>query len=101
MRRLRWPVQVVELLACNREAAINALKNTNLVNSLNEILATYGLDKSASVVETTPLIKLSARILATVMNHGEAKFQFIDEGTQNLMNLIFLMSEQQVFDTST
>ena len=80
MRRLRWPIQVVELLACNREAAINALKNTNLVNSLNEILATYGLDKSASVVETTPLIKLSARILATVMNNGEAKFQFIDEG---------------------
>ena len=64
---------MVELLACNREAAINALRNTNLVNSLNDIISIFGLEEQ-SMVDTTVLIKLSARILATVMNHAEAKY---------------------------
>jgi len=100
VKRLRWPIQVVELLACNREAAINALRNTNLVSSLNDIISIYGLEEQ-SIVDTTALIKLSARILATVMNHAEAKYQFIEESTEPLINLFHLMTESKAFDAKT
>lgn len=46
------------------------------------------------------LVKITARILATVMNHGEAKFQFIDGSIMPLVNLMSLMAQNNVFDTS-
>lgn len=47
------------------------------------------------------LVKLSARILATVMNHTEAKSQFIEGSVMPLVNLMSLMAQNKVFDTST
>lgn len=53
---------------------MNALRNSNLVKSLDEILEVFGLNETLINAETTILVKLTARILATVMNHSEAKF---------------------------
>jgi hypothetical protein len=65
-------------------------------------LDVFGLRENSNNPETTVLVKLTARILATVMNHSEAKFQFIDSSIQPLVNLMSLMSSQNnVFDTST
>jgi hypothetical protein len=77
------------------------LQGTALIPCLNEIFATYGLKETLPGGETTTLIKISARILATVMNQMEAKSQFIDESIQPLINLMNLMSENSVFDTSS
>lgn len=71
-----------------------------MIKSLNEIFDVFGLKDSSSNPETTLLVKITARILATVMNHGEAKFQFIDSSIMPLVNLMSLMAQNNVFDTS-
>lgn len=101
LNRLRVPIQIIELLICNQENALNALRNSHLIKSLNEIFEEFGLKDNYSGPESTMLVKLSARILATVMNHGEAKFQFIEESVMPLVNLMSLMAQNSVFDTST
>lgn len=77
------------------------MKATSLIPCINEIFATYGIGETVPGSETTGLIKISARILATVMNHMDAKSQFIDDSVQPLINLMSLMSENNVFDIQT
>jgi hypothetical protein len=62
---------------------------------------TYGLKEAVPGADTAVLIKIAARILATVMNHMDAKGQFLDQSIQPLVNLMTLMAENNVFDVST
>lgn len=67
------------MLICNSENALNALKNTSLIYCINEIFSSIGLEEQQYSADTAQVVKIAARILATVMNHQEAKSQFLDE----------------------
>lgn len=73
IRRLRWPIQILELLICNQENALTALKQTSLIYCINEIFASIGIEEQSYSADTAQVVKIAARILATIMNHQEAK----------------------------
>jgi hypothetical protein len=73
LNKLKWPIQILELLICNNENALLSLKQTSLIYCINEIFATLGSLDATLSNDAAVIIKIAARILATVMNHVEAK----------------------------
>jgi hypothetical protein len=98
LKKIKWPLQIIELLICNQENAILALEQTNLIASINGILELYGKPDQEFTAEVAFLIKTAARILATVMNQIQARTQFLEGSIKPLANLMTLMAANKVFD---
>lgn len=73
LKKIKWPLQILELLICNLENATLALDQTDVIAQVNRILTTYGQPQQQFTPEIALLIKTAARILATVMNQIPAR----------------------------
>lgn len=93
LKALKWPMQILELLICNNEQAVLALREARVVEALGQILVMFGWRPSKHKAEAVTVLKDTARVLATVMVRADAKRQFMADSLQPLMSLFNLLRE--------